>query len=159
MTSSIWKMNLHGSRSGLTPHVINFIKSSRNCDLLMLYFLTQMMESEFEKVHPSLAAIVTLFDQFEQFAEDSALDEAKESYEELKERWQSAIQSLAARSRTIAVSKFSQRPSQTFLSFNPSRVLKYLAFPFVYRLKNRMQTPILTCLLPKLQLCSLNSKH
>ncbi|XP_067947670.1 dystrophin-like [Watersipora subatra] len=65
----------------------------------------KMMESEFEKVHPSLAAIVSLYDQFEQFAEDSALDEAKESYEELKERWQSAIQSLAARSRTIAAQK------------------------------------------------------
>ena len=61
------------------------------------------MERDFEKVHPSITAITTLYDQFEQFAEESALDEARENLEQLKERWQAVIQALAARQRAILV--------------------------------------------------------
>ena len=61
------------------------------------------MEKDFEKVHPSFAAISTLYEQFQNFAEENALDEAKENLEKLKERWQVAIQALAARHRTIQV--------------------------------------------------------
>ena len=65
--------------------------------------MLQEREAEFERVHPTLSSISTLHTQFQEFAEESALEEAKESLETLKERWQTVIQSLAARQRQIQV--------------------------------------------------------
>lgn len=66
--------------------------------------MIQETEGKFEKTYVVLASIPELFDHFQEYAEDSALDEAKVAHETLKERWQQTGQAIALRQRQIIVS-------------------------------------------------------
>jgi len=64
----------------------------------------QATEQEMERVHPSLTHITTLQQEYQELAEESALDEAKESLEVTKKRWQDTIERVAERQRHLVVS-------------------------------------------------------